>query len=84
LLEVAGKDATEAYDDTSHSEEADEVLDDLQVGILSSDSSSAPQGANQLVTQESAAQVAMKMLQPDHFQEFKLVEKNMISHNVAM
>lgn len=84
MLEVAGKDATEAYDDTSHSEEADEILEDLQVGILSSDSNSAPQAANQPVTQEPAAQVATKTLQPDHFQEFKLLEKTVVSHNVAM
>lgn len=84
MLEVAGQDATEAYDDTSHSDEADEILDDLQVGILSSDSNSAPQGANQPVTEEPAAQVATKMLRPDHFQEFKLVEKSIVSHNVAM
>ncbi|KAI8711967.1 hypothetical protein NCS52_01461800 [Fusarium sp. LHS14.1] len=84
LLEVAGKDATEAYDDTEHSEEADEVLEDLLVGILSSDSNSAPKGANQPITQEPAAQVATKTLQPDHFQEFELVEKISISHNVAI
>ncbi|RTE70626.1 NADH-cytochrome b5 reductase 1 [Fusarium euwallaceae] len=85
LLEVAGKDATEAYNDTSHSDEADEILEDLQVGILSSDSNSAPQGVNQPATpQEPAARVTTKVLQPDHFQEFKLLEKNKVSHNVAI
>ncbi|KAJ4172757.1 NADH-cytochrome b5 reductase [Fusarium falciforme] len=84
-LIIRGKvyNASSFVDDHPHSDEADEILEDLQVGILSSDSNSAPQGANQLVTQEPAAQVATKALQPDHFQEFKLLEKNMVSHNVA-
>ncbi|KAL6409923.1 hypothetical protein AUP68_06329 [Ilyonectria robusta] len=88
LLEVAGQDATEAYDDTSHSDEADEILNDLEVGTLrpesSSESNSAPQGANQPVSQAPAVQVATKMLQPDNFQEFELLKKNIASHNVAI
>lgn len=35
LLEIAGRDATEAYEDAGHSEEADEILVDLFVGELS-------------------------------------------------
>ncbi|KAJ3539612.1 hypothetical protein NM208_g5420 [Fusarium decemcellulare] len=88
LLEVAGKDATEAYNDTSHSDEADEILEDLQIGTLKpesvSESNSAPQQADQLIGQEPAAPVATGVLRPDDFQEFELLEKNIVSHNVAI
>ncbi|KAJ4309291.1 NADH-cytochrome b5 reductase [Fusarium piperis] len=88
LLEVAGQDATEAYHDSSHSEEADEILHDLEVGTLrsedNSDSNPASQGASQPVSQESPVHVETKVLQPDNFQEFELQEKNIVSHNVAI
>lgn len=34
LLDVAGQDATEAFEDVGHSDEAREILAPLQVGVL--------------------------------------------------
>ncbi|KAJ4209664.1 hypothetical protein NW759_013311 [Fusarium solani] len=34
LLEVAGTDATEAYDEVGHSEDADEILEQLYLGEI--------------------------------------------------
>ena len=34
LLDVAGQDATEAFEDVGHSDEAREILDGLKVGTL--------------------------------------------------
>ncbi|KAF9895117.1 hypothetical protein FE257_000019 [Aspergillus nanangensis] len=34
LIEVAGKDATDAYEDVGHSEDADQILEGFRVGIL--------------------------------------------------
>uniref|UniRef100_A0A0B7JUK1 Cytochrome b5 heme-binding domain-containing protein n=1 Tax=Bionectria ochroleuca TaxID=29856 RepID=A0A0B7JUK1_BIOOC len=45
LLEIAGRDATEAYEDVGHSEEADEILVDLFVGELSANLDAGNPGA---------------------------------------
>lgn len=88
LLEVAGQDATEAYIDTEHSDEADEILSDLEIGTLDPksmlESNSTPQGANHPIGKEPTAQVATGTLKPDKVQEFQLLKKTIISHNVAM
>lgn len=34
MLDVAGQDATEAFEDVGHSDEARETLDRIQVGVL--------------------------------------------------
>ena len=34
LLDVAGQDATEAFEDVGHSDEARETLEQLKVGVL--------------------------------------------------
>jgi cytochrome b involved in lipid metabolism len=36
ILEVAEKDATEAFDQVGHSKEADAQLSELQIGVLDS------------------------------------------------
>jgi cytochrome b involved in lipid metabolism len=35
LLEEAGRDATEAFEDVGHSDEARDILKGLQIGVLS-------------------------------------------------
>lgn len=90
LLEVAGLDATEAYNATGHSEEADEILDELKIGILGSepevivgiDPSTAPlDRVDTVMGEEKSFDTVLK---PDLFQEFELESKTIISHNVAM
>jgi cytochrome b involved in lipid metabolism len=44
LLDVAGQDATEAFEDVGHSDEARETLDQLKVGTLKRNVSSPPAG----------------------------------------
>ncbi|KAH7161113.1 hypothetical protein EDB81DRAFT_714248 [Dactylonectria macrodidyma] len=86
LLEVAGQDATEAYIDTDHSEEADDALESLQVGILKMESDIKVDSATPVasLTNGNAKEVAAKVLKPDEFQEFELQEKVVLSHNVAI
>eukprot|EP00796_Vickermania_ingenoplastis_P012053 gene12053-8305_t len=49
LLDVAGKDATEAFDAVGHSQEAKETLETLLIGeIEASEASSLPSGGSSL------------------------------------
>ena len=86
LLEVAGEDATEAYDNAGHSDEAHEILPELEIGTLKSDPASKSDPVQQLPEPiiQHAKETGTKILKPDVFQEFELEEKTPISHNVAM
>lgn len=84
---MAGQDCTEAYHDAEHSDEAHDILPDLEIGTLSaagtiSKDSSVPQAVTSVVEQINEATNCV--LRPDVFQEFELQEKTEISHNVAM
>lgn len=48
LLEVADEDATEPYDNTGHSDEAHEILPELEVGTLKLDPASKMDRVQQL------------------------------------
>ncbi|KAI9846373.1 MAG: hypothetical protein M1830_007455 [Pleopsidium flavum] len=61
LLDVGGQDATEAFEDVGHSDEAREILDGLLIGKLQrkegdpAPKASAPQTSTSTSTQSSAA-----------------------------
>ncbi|KAJ4004036.1 NADH-cytochrome b5 reductase [Fusarium irregulare] len=86
LLEVAGEDATEAYDNAGHSDEAHEILPELEVGTLKSDPASKSDPVQRLPDPivQHAKETGTKILKPDVFQEFELEEKTLVSHNVAI
>ncbi|CAH0027285.1 unnamed protein product [Clonostachys rhizophaga] len=88
LIDIAGQDATEEYVDIGHSDDADEILETLIVGVLGAEeNSTSPEkktttsdATQSIITPGNGIQV---VLNPDQFQEFELVEKTAISHNVA-
>ncbi|CAF3536290.1 NADH-cytochrome b5 reductase [Fusarium graminearum] len=86
LLEVAGEDATEAYDNTGHSDEAHEILPELEVGTLKLDPASKMDPVQQLPDSivQHAKETGIKVLKPDVFQEFELEKRTVVSHNVAI
>lgn len=86
LLEVAGQDATEAYDNAGHSDEAHEILPELEIGTLKLDPASKLDPVQQVPDHiiQHAKETGTKVLKPDVFQEFELEEKTLVSHNVAM
>jgi cytochrome-b5 reductase len=86
LLEVAGEDATEAYDNAGHSDEAHEILPELEIGTLKLDPASKSDPVQQVPNHviEHAKETGTTILKPDVFQEFELEEKTLVSHNVAM
>jgi cytochrome-b5 reductase len=57
LVEVAGKDATDAYEDVGHSEDADEILQSYQIGVAEKSEKSKRAKAVKLVQQAAAAPV---------------------------
>ena len=86
LLEVAGEDATEAYDTAGHSDEAHEILPELEIGTLKLDPATKSDPVQQLPDPiiQHAKETGTKVLKPGVFQEFELQEKTPVSHNVAM
>lgn len=87
LIDVAGQDCTEAYDDAEHSDEAHDILKDLEIGTLSTTDAIfkdtlVPQRTTTVI--EVAKEAINRVLKPDVFQEFELQEKTRISDNVAM
>jgi cytochrome-b5 reductase len=86
LLEVAGQDATEAYDNAGHSDEAHEILPELEIGTLKLDLASKLDPVQQVSHHiiQHAKETGTKVLKPDVFQEFELEEKTLVSHNVAI
>lgn len=87
MIDAAGEDCTEAYDDAGHSDEAHEILPELEIGTVSvlnplAEASPVPQVTTNGV--EKVKDIANGVLKPDVFQEFKLHQKTEISHNVAM
>ncbi|CAG9994376.1 unnamed protein product [Clonostachys byssicola] len=59
LLDLAGRDATEAYDDAGHSEEADEILGDMLIGQLLTSADAAPM--SQIGESTKATNIALKV-----------------------
>ncbi|CAG9989403.1 unnamed protein product [Clonostachys byssicola] len=87
LIDAAGQDCTEAYDDAGHSDEANEILPELEIGTVSVmnplvDASLVPQVITNGV--EQVKEITSGVLKPDVFQEFELHQKTEISHNVAI
>ncbi|CAI6063195.1 unnamed protein product [Clonostachys chloroleuca] len=87
LIDAAGQDCTEAYDDAGHSDEANEILLELEIGTFSVlnplvEASLVPQVTTNSV--EQVKETASGVLKPDVFQEFELHQKTEISHNVAI
>ena len=86
LVDVAGQECTEAFDDAGHSDEAHGILPDLEIGILSATDALSNDSVPQVVTNgtERTKEAVNGILKPNIFQEFELREKKEISHNVAM
>lgn len=99
LIDAAGQDCTDGYEDTGHSEEADYILSTLQVGTLadaSSPASSICAPPTPVKTDAAAIAPVTKpetpleepkstgVLKPNEFQTFPLLQRTDISHNVAM
>lgn len=88
MVDVAGQDATEEFVDIGHSEDAEEILETLIIGVLGAkENSTSPEkettmsdATQSMITTGTGIEV---VLNPDQFQEFDLVEKTAISHNVA-
>lgn len=85
LLEVAGQDATDAYRDANHSQEANEILQELEIGTLKSDQSSECTIVPPVeLCDLPIGKTTEGVLKPDVFQDFELQRKTLVSHNVGM
>ncbi|KAM0196143.1 hypothetical protein ACHAPI_006170 [Fusarium lateritium] len=86
LLEVAGEDATEAYKDAGHSDEAHEILPELEIGTLKQEPTVKVNFVQQVPDHEIqyAQENVTKVLKPDVFQEFELESTIIVSHNVSI
>ncbi|KAM0210965.1 hypothetical protein ACHAQI_005696 [Fusarium lateritium] len=82
LLEVAGEDATEAFKDAGHSDEAHEILPELEIGTLKQEPTVNVNSIQQVPGHklQHAQETATRVLKPDVFQEyrFKLPTPNSI------
>lgn len=73
LLDVAGKDATEAYTDVGHSEDADEILATYLVGTVGGSDQKTIRSKNvKLIPQDTAATTAKRATVSTPYRMFKL------------
>ncbi|PNP51272.1 hypothetical protein FNYG_15909 [Fusarium nygamai] len=87
LIDIAGQDCTEAYDDAGHSDEAHEILPELEIGKLSAadaitKASLVPQVVSNVT--KPVHEAIGNVLKPNVFQESELQEKTEVSHNVTI